>query len=103
MHDIEFSDTLFKKYLAFPNFWSDLIGNLTADSKRIKVVRYEVSCGYAALIDNYDLLKVVPFFLDHQIHELKGYLHCIHIRTISKMLLLHIIHPLFTVVLVKTI
>ena len=29
---------------------------------------YEVSCGYVDLIQIYDLLKVVPFFVDHPIH-----------------------------------
>ena len=31
-------------------------------SNRIEVFWYEVPCGYAALIQIYDLLKVVPFF-----------------------------------------
>ena len=52
MHDIEFSDTL----------WSNSNENLYGNSKCDEVDWYEVSCGYAALIKIYDLLKVVPFF-----------------------------------------
>ena len=58
----------FLKHLAFPYFWSDSIKNLYANSKRVEVVCYEVSCGYAALIQIDDFLKVVPFFLDHPIY-----------------------------------
>ena len=43
-------------------FWLDSIKNLYANSKRVEVFWYEVSCGYAALIKIYDLSKVVPFF-----------------------------------------
>ena len=57
MDDIEFSDTL-----AFPYFWSDPIENLYASSKSVEVVWYEVSRGYAALIEIYGLFKVVRFF-----------------------------------------
>ena len=41
---------------------SDSIENLYAKLKSVEVVWYEVSCGYAALIEICDLLKVVPFF-----------------------------------------
>ena len=54
--------TPFLKHLAFPYFWSDLIENVHANSKSVEVVWYEVSRGYAALIEIYGLLKVVPFF-----------------------------------------
>ena len=30
--------------------------------KRVEIAWYEVSCGYAARIQIYDLLKIVPFF-----------------------------------------
>ena len=47
------------------------IENLYANSKSVEVVRYEISCCYAALIEIYGLLKVVPFFLDHPIYSNK--------------------------------
>ena len=53
----------FSKHLASPYFWSDSNENLYANSnKRVEIVWYEVSWGYAALIEIYNLLKVVPFF-----------------------------------------
>ena len=54
--------TPFLKHLAFPYFWSDLIENVHANSKSVEVVWYEVSRGYAALIEIYGLVKVVTFF-----------------------------------------
>ena len=53
----------FLRHLAFPYFWSDSIINLYANSKRVEVVWCEVSWGYAALIEIYDLLIVVPFYI----------------------------------------
>ena len=55
------------KHLAFAYFWSESIENVYADSKHVEVVWYEVSCGYAALIEIYVFSKVVPF-LDHSIY-----------------------------------
>ena len=58
----------FLKHLAYPYFWSDSIENLYSNSKCVEIVWYEVSCGYAALIQIYDFLKVVQFFLDKPIY-----------------------------------
>ena len=52
----------FLRHLAFPYFWSDSIEIFYAHFKHVEVVWCEVSWGYAALIEIYDLLKVVPFF-----------------------------------------
>ena len=54
--------TPYFKTIGISIFWSDLIENLYANSKRVEIAWYEVSCGYAALIQIYDLSKVVPFF-----------------------------------------
>ena len=61
MCDIEFSDTLFLKYLGFSHFYSELIEIWYSGWKHVEVVCYKVSCGYAALIEIHDWLKTVFF------------------------------------------
>ena len=67
--------TPFLKHLAFPYFGQiqliihmDLIENSYAYSNSVEVVWYEASCSCAALIEIYDLLKVLQFFLDQLIY-----------------------------------
>ena len=62
----------FLKHLPFPYFWSDSIENLYSSSKRVEVVCYEVSCGYAALIKINDLLKLLQFFLHFKVPSEKN-------------------------------
>ena len=54
--------TPFFKTSGISIFWSDSIENLYENSKRVETAWYEVSYGYAAVIQIYDLLKEVPSF-----------------------------------------
>ena len=58
MHDIEFSDTFFESTWHF-HIWSDSIENSMLTSNVVKLSGQV----FAALIEIYDLLKVVPIFL----------------------------------------
>ena len=52
----------FLKHLAFPDFWSDSIEILYANTKHVEIIWFEVSSGYVDLIQIYDALKIVQFF-----------------------------------------
>ena len=60
----------FLKHLAFPEFWSDSIEILYANSKHVEFVWYEVARGYVDLIQIYDVLKIVPFFVPLDIYQI---------------------------------
>ena len=63
MHDIKFSDTLFKKKSGISIFFVQIwlkIYTLTPNVLKLFNIKFNVA--YAALIKLYDLLKLVPFF-----------------------------------------